>query len=191
MVSPILAVVITCAVVIVFAVVLPLLDSIKAFSETISTRWSIIVVFLAMGVGCVIDFEGLDNEIRHLVMVGCFVMSVLYVLCISIEKWLSNGWIGKAEVKLKVGNKSVSASLGSGKEAGKDHDEKKRPHKQNDKDGEETDETAQEEIETEQEVPVSEETGHEDGDESMTAEDAIASEENENDTEDASASNIG
>ncbi len=190
MVSPILAVVITCAVVIVFAVVLPLLDSIKAFSETISTRWSIVVVFLAMGVGCVIDFEGLDNDIRHLVMVGCFVMSVLYVLCISIEKWLNNGWIGKAEVKLKVGNKSVSASLGSGKEAEKDRDEKKRPRKQNDKNAEETDETSQKEIEQEQEVSVSEETGH-DGDESMTAEDAIASDENEDATEEASASNIG
>lgn len=188
MVSPILAVVITCAVVIVFAVVLPLLDSIKAFSETISTRWSIVVVFLAMGVGCVIDFEGLDNEIRHLVMMGCFVMSVLYVLCISVEKWLSNGWIGKAEVKLKVGNKSVSASLGSGKEAEKGNDEKKRPHKQNDKDAEETDETEREEIETEQEVSVSEDTDH-DGDESMTAEDAITSD--ENDTEESSASNIG
>ena len=189
MVSPILAVIITCAVVIVFAVVLPLLDSIKAFSETISTRWSIVVVFLAMGVGCVIDFEGLDNDIRHLVMVGCFVMSVLYVLCISVEKWLSNGWIGKAEVKLKVGNKSVSASLGSGKEAEKSRDEKKRPRKQNDKDA---DKTAREEIETEQEqeVPVSDETGH-DGDESMTEEDAVVSDENEGDTEEVSEHNIG
>lgn len=189
MVSPILAVIITCAVVIVFAVVLPLLDSIKAFSETISTRWSIVVVFLAMGVGCVIDFEGLDNDIRHLVMVGCFVMSVLYVLCISVEKWLSNGWIGKAEVKLKVGNKSVSASLGSGKEAEKGRDEKKRPRKQNDKDA---DKTEREEIETEQEqeVSVSDETGH-DGDESMTEEDAVVSDENEGDTEEASEHNIG
>ena len=96
MITPNVAIIIAGAIILIFALALPMLDSIKRFSDTISTRWSIVVIFLALGVGCVIDFKEFSDQNRHLVLLGCLLMSVLYVVFISLEKWLSKGWIGRA-----------------------------------------------------------------------------------------------
>ena len=112
MVAPNLAVIVAGVLILIFAIALPMLDSIKRFSDTISTRWSILVIFLALGVGCVIDFKELSDENRHLVLFGCLLMSVLYVVFISLEKWLSKGWIGRAGITLKKGESVIHMGLG-------------------------------------------------------------------------------
>lgn len=112
MVAPNLAVIVAGVLILIFAIALPMLDSIKRFSDTISTRWSILVIFLALGVGCVIDFKELSDENRHLVLFGCLLMSVLYVVFISLEKWLSKGWIGRAGITLKKGEHVIHMGLG-------------------------------------------------------------------------------
>ncbi len=112
MVAPNLAVIVAGVLILIFAIALPMLDSIKRFSDTISTRWSILVIFLALGVGCVIDFQELSDENRHLVLFGCLLMSVLYVVFISLEKWLSKGWIGRAGITLKKGESVIHMGLG-------------------------------------------------------------------------------
>ena len=135
MVTPNVAIIIAGAIILIFALALPMLDSIKRFSDTISTRWSIVVIFLALGVGCVIDFKEFSDQNRHLVLLGCLLMSVLYVVFISLEKWLSKGWIGRAGITLKKGESVIHMGLGDspadlkqGKDKGKDKDKDKRDH---------------------------------------------------------------
>lgn len=134
MVTPNVAIIIAGAIILIFALALPMLDSIKRFSDTISTRWSIVVIFLALGVGCVIDFKELSDQNRHLVLLGCLLMSVLYVVFISLEKWLSKGWIGHAGITLKKGESVIHMGLGDspadlnqGKDKGKDKRDHNKP----------------------------------------------------------------
>lgn len=134
MVTPNIAIIIAGAIILIFALALPMLDSIKRFSDTISTRWSIVVIFLALGVGCVIDFKELSDQNRHLVLLGCLLMSVLYVVFISLEKWLSKGWIGHAGITLKKGESVIHMGLGDspadlnqGKDKGKDKRDPNKP----------------------------------------------------------------
>ena len=135
MVTPNVAIIIAGAIILIFALALPMLDSIKRFSDTISTRWSIVVIFLALGVGCVIDFKEFSDQNRHLVLLGCLLMSVLYVVFISLEKWLSKGWIGRAGITLKKGESVIHMGLGDSpadlkqeKDKGKDKGKDKRDH---------------------------------------------------------------
>lgn len=131
MVTPNVAIIIAGAIILIFALALPMLDSIKRFSDTISTRWSIVVIFLALGVGCVIDFKEFSDQNRHLVLLGCLLMSVLYVVFISLEKWLSKGWIGRAGITLKKGESVIHMGLGDSPadlKQGKDKDKDKRDH---------------------------------------------------------------
>ena len=134
MVTPNVAIIIAGAIILIFALALPMLDSIKRFSDTISTRWSIVVIFLALGVGCVIDFKEFSDQNRHLVLLGCLLMSVLYVVFISLEKWLSKGWIGRAGITLKKGESVIHMGLGDspddlnqGKDKGKDKQDPNKP----------------------------------------------------------------
>ena len=134
MVTPNVAIIIAGAIILIFALALPMLDSIKRFSDTISTRWSIVVIFLALGVGCVIDFKEFSDQNRHLVLLGCLLMSVLYVVFISLEKWLSKGWIGRAGITLKKGESVIHMGLGDspadlkqGKDKGKDKRDHNKP----------------------------------------------------------------
>ena len=134
MVTTNVAIIIAGAIIVIFALALPMLDSIKRFSDTISTRWSIVVIFLALGVGCVIDFKELSDQNRHLVLLGCLLMSVLYVVFISLEKWLSKGWIGRAGITLKKGESVIHMGLGDftndlkqGKDKGKDKRDPNKP----------------------------------------------------------------
>ena len=135
MVTPNVAIIIAGAIILIFALALPMLDSIKRFSDTISTRWSIVVIFLALGVGSVIDFKEFSDQNRHLVLLGCLLMSVLYVVFISLEKWLSKGWIGRAGITLKKGESVIHMGLGDSpadlkqeKDKGKDKGKDKRDH---------------------------------------------------------------
>lgn len=111
MVSANIALVIMIVVILLLALILPLLDSVKGFKESISTRWSLVVVYLALGIGCVIDFEKLSDDTRHFVLLGCFVVSILYIVFVSIEKWFSNKWIGKFGVTLKKGESIIHAGM--------------------------------------------------------------------------------
>ena len=111
MVSANIALIIMIVVIFLLALILPLLDSIKGFKDSISTRWSIVVVYLALGIGCVIDFEKISDDTRHFVLLGCFVVSILYIVFISLEKWFSNKWIGKFGVTLKKGDSVIHAGM--------------------------------------------------------------------------------
>lgn len=111
MVSANIALIIMIVVILLLALILPLLDSVKGFKDSISTRWSIVVVYLALGIGCVIDFEKLGDDTRHFVLLGCFVISILYIVFVSLEKWFSNKWIGKFGVTLKKGESFIHAGM--------------------------------------------------------------------------------
>lgn len=69
------------------------------------------MVYLALGIGCVIDFEKISDDTRHFVLLGCFVISILYIVFISIEKWFSKKWIGKFGVTLKKGESVIHAGM--------------------------------------------------------------------------------
>lgn len=116
MLDPYITTIIIIAIILLFAFILPMLDSIQSFNNSISTRWSIVVIYMALGIGCVVDFEGLSEDTRHFVLLGCFVISILYVVFISIEKWFSNKWIGQFGVTLQHGKTKVHAGMGSDSE---------------------------------------------------------------------------
>lgn len=111
MVSANIALLIMIIVIFLLALILPLLDSVKGFKDSISTRWSIVVVYLALGIGCVIDFEKISDDTRHFVLLGCFVISILYIVFISLEKWFAHKWIGKLGVTLKRGDSFIYAGM--------------------------------------------------------------------------------
>lgn len=109
MLSPNIAIWILVGFIVLFAVVLPILN-IK-FSQYISLRWMCLVVILALLVGVVVDFVGLDDTSRHIVILGGVVIAGLYVLARSLEKALYNGWLGKGSIKLSAEKGDLKGSV--------------------------------------------------------------------------------
>lgn len=98
MISPPVATAILVSFLVIFGVLVPVLN-IK-FSQYVSFRWICVVVVLALLIGVCIDFEGLDTQSRHIIMIGALALSGAYVLLRTIEKFLFNGWIGRGEIRL-------------------------------------------------------------------------------------------
>lgn len=178
MLDPYMTTIILISVILLFAFVLPMLDSIKSFNNSISTRWSIVVIYMALGIGCVVDFEGLSEDTRHFVLLGCFVISILYVVFISLEKWFSNKWIGKFGVTLQHGKTKVHAGMGSDSEEspkkesgikgwfkGKSHKKKNEEQAEEQAEEEQTDEDVMDESSpSDEELQVDEEISNDEDD---------------------------
>lgn len=182
MLGPYIATIIIIAVILLFAFVLPMLDSIKSFNNSISTRWSIVVIYMSLGIGCVVDFEGLPDDTRHFVLLGCFVISILYVVSISLEKWFANKWIGRFGVTLQHGKTKVHAGMDSDseentkKESGSKGRPKEKPHKKKDYEPDSDDEESTDE-------DVMDDEASQDEDSQMDKE--VSNDENDSDGKDA------
>ena len=78
MISPQIATIIVLFFILVFGVAVPILD--KKVPKYISYRWCVVVVVLALLIGAVVDFDVLSDDARKIVLVGCLVISGVYVI---------------------------------------------------------------------------------------------------------------
>lgn len=107
MITPIPATVIVLIFIVIFGVLLPILDKTEMFGKFISLRWCIVVTFVAMFVGCILDFEQLNDSVRLAVVLGALIVGGIFILIRTWEKAASKGW--------NFGIKNVEVSKGDAK----------------------------------------------------------------------------
>lgn len=73
-------------------IIVPLIERIPKLGECISHRWIVVTVTITLMVAVVINFEHLDNGVRGSIIIGGFIVSIMYILLRSLEKALVNGW---------------------------------------------------------------------------------------------------
>ena len=73
-------------------IIVPLLERIPKIGECISRRWVVVTITTTLMVAVVINFEHLDNGVRGSIIIGGFIVGVMYILLRSFEKALSKGW---------------------------------------------------------------------------------------------------
>ena len=73
-------------------IIVPLIERIPKIGECISRRWVVVTVTTTLMVAVVINFEHLDNGVRGSIIVGGFIVSIMYILLRSLEKALAKGW---------------------------------------------------------------------------------------------------
>lgn len=94
----------------VFGLILPILN--HAAPKYVSYRWCVVVAALSMALGVVVNFSGLSEETRRLVILGALIIAGGYVFLRTIEKALANGWLRGVRVEAKKGDASLSVSSG-------------------------------------------------------------------------------
>lgn len=99
---------------ITFGLLLPILDKIPKVRSIISFRWTLVVIYSAMCLGVIIDFEHLDTSVRFLVVLGGIILSAIFVFVRSYEKAQINHWkIPHARASLSKGDVQAELSLSS------------------------------------------------------------------------------
>ena len=73
-------------------IIVPLIERIPKIGECISHRWIVVTVTTTLMVAVVINFEHLDNGVRGSIIIGGFIVSIMYILLRSLEKALAKGW---------------------------------------------------------------------------------------------------
>ncbi len=112
MITPIPATAIVLIFIIIFGVILPILDKTEMFGKFISLRWCIVVTFVAMFVGCILDFEQLNDSVRLAVVLGALIVGGIFILIRTWEKAAVNGWsIGIKNVEVSKGDAKVTVHV--------------------------------------------------------------------------------
>ena len=73
-------------------IIVPLIERIPKIGECISHRWIVVTVAITLMVAVVINFEHLDDGVRGSIIIGGFIVSIMYILLRSLEKALAKGW---------------------------------------------------------------------------------------------------
>lgn len=108
MVDPSVATVIVIGFLGVFGLILPILNHVAP--KYVSYRWCVVVAVLAMGLGVVVNFSGLSEETRNIVILGALIIAGGYVFLRTIEKALANGWLRGVRLDVRKGDASASVS---------------------------------------------------------------------------------
>lgn len=116
MLDPNISAAILVAFILVFGVALPVLNT--KFPKFISYRWSVVVVVLALLIGATVDFSGLPDDARRVVLVGGLIIAGAFVLLRTVEKCLANGWLRGARVEVKKGDLSAKIESSEDKKDG-------------------------------------------------------------------------
>ena len=83
---------ITIALIAFLLIIVPLVERIPKIGECISRRWVVVTIAMTLMVAVVINFEHLDNGVRGSIIIGGFIVSIMYILLRSFEKALAKGW---------------------------------------------------------------------------------------------------
>ena len=98
--------------ILVFGLVIPILDKVPYVKDFISLRWSLVVIYSAMCLGVIIDFEHLDTSVRFAVVVGGIILSAIFLIVRSLEKAAVNKWkFPRFRGKVQRGNTSGEISV--------------------------------------------------------------------------------
>lgn len=73
-------------------IIVPLIERIPKLGECVSRRWVVVTVTTTLMVAVVINFEHLDNGVRGSIIIGGFIVGIMYILLRSFEKALAKGW---------------------------------------------------------------------------------------------------
>ena len=73
-------------------IIVPLLERTPKIGECISRRWVVVTIAMTLMVAVVINFEHLDNGVRGSIIIGGFIVGIMYILLRSFEKALAKGW---------------------------------------------------------------------------------------------------
>ena len=73
-------------------IIVPLIERIPKIGECISRRWVVATIAMTLMVAVVINFEHLDNGVRGSIIIGGFIVGIMYILLRSFEKALAKGW---------------------------------------------------------------------------------------------------
>jgi hypothetical protein len=96
---------------IVFGLVCPIIGVIPKIREIISLRYLTLVVWLACMLGVIVNFGELQESIKLAVVISTAIMSGLWILARSIEKWMANGWGFNHDLKASVSKGDAKAEL--------------------------------------------------------------------------------
>ena len=88
MISPASATVIILALIGFLLVGVPLLESIPKVGEHISRRYIFVSIAVCLGVGVILNFDKLSDEVRKATVVGSLVLIGIYVTAATLEKLL-------------------------------------------------------------------------------------------------------
>lgn len=108
MVDPSVATVIVIGFLGVFGLILPVLNHVAP--KYVSYRWCVVVAVLAMGLGVVVNFSGLSEETRRIVILGALIIAGGYIALRTVEKALANGWLRGVRLDVRKGDASASVS---------------------------------------------------------------------------------
>lgn len=122
MISPTFATIVLITFIVIFGIGVPILNNAKP--KYVSYRWCVIVVVLALLIGAVINFESMQDEIRHCLLIGGLVIAGGYVLLRTAEKVLANGWLKGSKIELHKGDLSATISSETEKVNGEAKEEK-------------------------------------------------------------------
>jgi len=96
----------------IFGVLLPILDKIPKVREVISLRWTVVVIYSALCIGVIIDFEHLDTSVRFATVVGGLFLAAIFLLVRSLEKAAVNRWkYPRIRGKVQKGNAQAELSV--------------------------------------------------------------------------------
>lgn len=91
MVTPVSATVILIVLCVFLLVVVPMLEASERFGKYVSLRYTLVVVFSLLAVGCVLDFSHLTDDTRNYIIMGAAALIGLFVLVRSLEKMRLGG----------------------------------------------------------------------------------------------------
>ena len=83
---------ITIALIAFLLIIVPLIERIPKLGECVSRRWVVVTVMMTLMVAVVINFEHLDDGVRGSIIIGGFIVGIMYILLRSFEKALAKGW---------------------------------------------------------------------------------------------------
>lgn len=97
---------------VLFSVVMPLVARVTKISFT----WTLVIVYLGILFGVILDFSHLTNEVRMILAVGSILVSVAYILSHVSEKARARGeQLRLPEMNLKKGNTRVNVKFSDAK----------------------------------------------------------------------------
>ena len=103
--------------------IVPLFEKIPKLGDCVSRRYVVVVVFVVAALACILNFNSLDTSIKSTVIIGALIISTLYVVIRSLEKFLYAGFFARAgKVEVDVDDKKLTIENA---EVGKKKDEQK------------------------------------------------------------------
>ncbi len=97
---------------VLFSIVMPLVARITKISFT----WTLVIVYLGILFGVILDFSHLTNEVRMILAIGSILVSVAYILSHVSEKARARGeQMRLPEMHVKKGNTHVNVKFADAK----------------------------------------------------------------------------